>query len=196
MKRKSSPIPPGVTMLHTDLADFHLSTSRLHTLYWWRPDYKQDIQILKVKLASVLSFKASKSTIENNRDYLTRKYVHALEMEDYRTSGVRYDWNNKSPHSQVQHNITVQQIPNDPISGIKVLGVGSYLGNKEEILILLPGDYLYTMEMDSFVEAVARGRVQNGVFQDDFIWASTGRRFNLIRKDSPYHESLMKTGDE
>jgi len=192
MKRKSSPIPPGVTILHTDLVEFHLDEKRLHGLYWWRPDFNNAL-VMKVKFASVLSYKASNSSIENNKGYLSRKWIQGMELEDQRTKGIIYDWNNQSPYSKQTVNITVQQVPNDPIQGIKVLGVDSYLGNKEEVLVLLPNDLLYIMDMTMFVEAVARGRIVDGVFQDDFIWASNGSRFNLIRKDSPYHESLMKT---
>jgi hypothetical protein len=197
MKRKSSPIPPGVTMLYTDPMDYHLTETRLGYVWWWNPDFK-DILTLKVRCASILSYKASQSTIDNNKGYLSRKFINSLEMEEKRknpTNGSRYGYNNPSPFANLKPNITVQQVRNEPMSGIKVVGVSAYLGNKEEILILLPGDYLYVMDMTSFVESIARGDVVNGVLQSEFIWASNGSRINLIRKDSPYHQSLMKTGE-
>jgi hypothetical protein len=196
MKRKSSPIPPGVTMLYTDPMDYHLKESNLGYIYWWKNDFK-DVVTMKVRCAAILSHKASQNTIDNNKRYLTGKFINSLEMEEKRKNHQigRYGYNNPSPFANLTPNITVQQIRNEPISGIKVVGVSCYLGNKEEILILLPGDYLSTMDMTSFVEASARGDIINGVIQSEFIWASTGTRFNLIRKDSPYHQSFLKVGD-
>lgn len=197
MKRKSSPIPPGVMMLYTDPMDFHLKASNLGYVYWWKPDFK-DVVTLKVKCASILSHKASQSTIDNNKQYLSRKFINSLEMEEKRknqTPHAHYGYGNPSPFANLTPNITVQQVRNEPVAGIKVVGVSSYLGNKEEILILLPGDYLFTMDMTSFVEATSRGDIINGVFQSEFIWISTGSKYNLVRKDSPYHQSFLDTGD-
>lgn len=197
MKRKSSPIPPGVTMLYTDPMDYHLKESNLGYVWWWNPDVK-DILTLKVRCASILSYKASQSTIDNNKNYLSRKFINSLEMEERRKSGNtnnRYGYNNPSPFANLKPNITVQQVRNDPMTGIKVVGVSAYLGNKEEILVMLPGDYLYVMDMTSFVESCARGDVVNGVLQSEFIWISNGNRLQLIRKDSPYHQSFLKTGE-
>lgn len=197
MKRKSNPVPPGVTMLSTDPMDFHLKESNLHSHWWWKPEFN-DVLTLKVRCASVLSYKASQSTIDNNKGYLTRMFIQSLELEERRknpSAPAYYNYNNPSPFAKLQPTITVQQVRNDPMTGIKVVGVSPYLGNKEEILVLLPGDLLYYMDMTAFVEAVARGEVVNGVFQSEFIWVSTGTRFNLVRKDSPYHNSFLKTED-
>ncbi len=199
MKRKTSPIPPGVTMLSTDLMDYHLNESNLSHLRWWRDDndYKGVIS-LKVKCAAFLSYKASTSTVDNNKRYLHHKFKESLEMEERRKNPTitHYGYRNPSPFDNLVPNIAVQQIKNEPISGIRLVGVATYLANQDEILVVLPGDLLYVMPMVSVVEAAARGDIVKGVFQSEFIWASTGSKFALIRKDSPYHQSFMQTGDE
>lgn len=194
MKRKSNPIPPGVMMLHTDPMEFYLKATTLGYHYWWNPDFK-DIIELKVKCASFINYKAGQSTIDNQKRYLGHKYIRSLEMNDLRAKGgtSRYGYGNPSPFANVTPNITIQQVKNDPMTGIRVVGVSPYLGNKEEVLVVLPGDYLYTMDIIHFVEAASRGDVLNGYLQGEYIWASNGSKYHIIRKDSPYHQSLVKT---
>jgi len=195
MKRKSSPIPPGVIMLYTDVMDFHLKKSDLGYVYWWGPDFN-DMCTVKARCASVINYKASQDTIDNQKRYLGHKYINSLELEYKRTNGnTHFGYGNPSPFANLTPNITIQHLKNDPISGIKVLGTSPYLGNQTDILVLLPGDYIYTFPLNSFVEAVARGKVVNGVLEDEFIWASVGKRYSLIRKDSPLHEQILNPGN-
>ena len=195
MSRKTCPIPPGITMIASEPAELYLDEN-LTALYWWNPTFNKNTFVRKVKFASVVSYKTSNNTIENNKGYIKHKWVRAMELEDKRTKGIVYDYHNPSPYGKQTPNITVQQIKNEPIIGVQVIGTSPYLSSKDEVLVLLPGDYLFTMDLASFVEVVARGEIVNGEIKSELIWASTGSRFTLIRKDSLHHESLMRTGDE
>ena len=86
---------------------------------------------------------------------------------------------------------TSVQIPNNPVSGIRIVGLSRRRSGGRAYKIIYPPNYLTDLREDVLLDAIYNSGVEaGGKLNGEFIWSVNGSQMRIVRVGSSAHQDL------
>lgn len=106
------------------------------------------------------------------------------------------NWRYRGTTNKDSFTSTISERPNDPISGIRLIGLERRSQGGRAYKALVLDKYVVDFREDVLLDAILNGGIlDNGVLPGEYIFASVGSEMKLIRVGSLLHEKMIEATD-
>jgi hypothetical protein len=108
-----------------------------------------------------------------------------------------YIWDSQTrKQTCIEHVPVISERPNDPIGGIRLIGLEHRSQGGRAYKALVLNKYVFDFREDVLLDAILNcGILENGVLPGEYVFASVGSEMKLIRVGSLLHEKMIEATD-
>lgn len=105
-------------------------------------------------------------------------------------------WNSKHNQEEVVAQVQLLRKENQPIAGIKVIGLEDKGEGPRIYKVLTPDGFYFDISQDVLLETMkTKGIEPEGILGGQFVWAMVGTEPKLVRVDSELFVALLEAGE-